>query len=184
MFPWYLSQMEPFWIIISFAGLAVIFEKVKDKNKFWTALIVIAIIAGPAYFWFGKLTTSDAGKDVAANIEAVSYLKSHMKSGDTVGLDNIGIVGYYTGAYIVDFFGLINDYASGFYPIKDSCVDKTQLYSEPVELVRFTMPDWVILSGTEKNEPCFDQSKWFKSNYAKVYINGVESEYMWKKIKT
>lgn len=179
MFPWYLSQLEPFWILISFIGFTVVFERV--KNKFVASLLIAMILVGPAYYWVGRLQASTYNDKINSYMEMASYLNVNIKPDDTVGLDNIGVVGFYTKANIIDFFGLVNDYAAGFYPITDSCADKNLLYSEPLALVKFKTPDWVILAGKEENEPCFNQSQWFKSNYARVFINGVESEYIWQK---
>jgi hypothetical protein len=101
------------------------------------------------------------------------YLKENVKPGETIGINNLGIIGFVTKAYIFDFFGLMNYTSAAFYPVKE-CGDKSIQYQIPSELIEFSKPNWLILSGHTEITPCFRESKWFKENYEFNHGNGVE----------
>jgi hypothetical protein len=177
MFPWYVSQMEPLWILISFAGLAFLFGKIKNAGL--KALVILLIVAGPFYWWLGRVTTNSQGTKMPF-FEIGNYIKEHMNPQDTVGVNSFGIIGYVSNAYIIDFVGIINYYASSFYPIKDDCTDKNELYIIPPDLIKYTKPNWLVVS--EKNEliSCFQESRWFKEHYFRVNIEDIGVSSVWK----
>ena len=177
MWTWYITQLEPFWMLISLAGLSIIFEK--TKRIFLKVLIIFLILAGPLFFWMKGLYISNPGKE-ATFTEFGLYIKNNMHTDDTIGLINIGAIGYYSQANIIDFFGIINDYGSHFYPVQSPCVDKTRMYSVPPSLVMFTKPDWLVLSAKEELPLCFHESRWFKNNYEVVRAENIPNDIIWK----
>lgn len=168
IFPWYLSQMEPFWILVSLFGFAFILERF--KNHYLRILLIIIIAIGPFVSWIKLAATEDRGSKMAA-FSVGSYIREHMKDSDTVGLADIGIVGYISEAYIVDFIGLINTDSVSYYPIRDGCRDKRELYVIPPELIIQKIPNWLV-AGDRSLTSCFITSDWFKDNYTFVYSSG------------
>lgn len=180
MWSWYVSQKEPLWILISMIGVSVLFEKI--KKDFLKGFLFVLILSGPVFFWLSGVVNDDPGNKINS-IPIAEYIRKNMTEGDTVGVNNIGVLGFYLNdVKIIDFFGLVNDYASEFYPVNGECTDKSLLYNIPPNLVMFTEPDWVILSGKGELEECFIRGDWFSKRYQKESIE-VEGALLYKKIK-
>ncbi len=174
MFPWYLSEMEPFWILISSIGVSFVYNKI--PNRYLSLIFLVIFMVGPVNYWVQTTLTKNSGTKITL-FELGIYVKNNMSPGDTVGLSNIGIVGYITHAYIVDFIGLVNNYSVKYYPIEGDCVDKAQLYTISPELIKYTKPKWLIASDGEM-EPCFREGDWLKENYSMVY--STSSAHVWE----
>ncbi|MFZ2523635.1 MAG: hypothetical protein WAW92_04590 [Minisyncoccia bacterium] len=181
MWPWYISQMEPFWIIISFMGISIFFRKIQSYS--WKVALAILIISGPLFFWASWTLNKDPGSKMN-NVLVADYVRERMKPGESLGVNNIGVLGYYLPEiYIVDFFGLTNDYAVDFYPVDGECIDKTRQYNVPPKLVQFKEPDWVVLAGEGELDPCFIQGAWFKERYTEEMVPGDTGAVVWRKKK-
>lgn len=168
MFPWYVSEMEPLWTLAVFAGVGAIIAIAK-KRLLATAVIVL-LLAGPLYGWVSALTTTNQGSKMHA-FEMASFIQARMQEGDSIGLADIGIVGYVTKARIVDFIGLVDPASVAYYPILDPCVDRGRFYTVPPALVRATQPEWVI-GAVDQMSPCLLRSDWFSEQYEEVYAHG------------
>ncbi len=180
MWPWYISQMEPLWILLSFIGLSVIYEKI--KGHYLKIFVTILILMGPFYFWTSGVFAQGPGSELY-NMEVADHIKERMVPGDSVGINNIGVLGFYLkGVKIVDFFGLVNDYATSFYPVEGECVDMSRMYNIPPKIILFTVPDWVVVSG-EELDPCFVKGDWFKKTYKKEDFTLDFGATIWRKIK-
>jgi hypothetical protein len=176
MWPWYFSQTEPLWILISIIGVSYIWRKI---NYFYIKIaLIVLILIGPAIFWWGRVTIPNLPNEEGLGM--VNYLKENVKKGEKIGINNIGGVGYFTNAYIIDFFGIINDYAYAFYPVESKCANKNLQYLIPPNLVVFTKPDWLMIGGEGELDKCFMEGKWFKKNYKPAIIDGVPSKLVWK----
>jgi hypothetical protein len=180
MWSWYISQAEPLWILISFFGVAAVFEKLKDRK--WKAVFVALLLLGPAYFWLYGVASRDQGNKLS-NVSIAQYISDRMQPGDSIAINNIGIIGYVLpNVRIIDLFGLVNDYAFRFYPAAGGCVDTSRLYGIPSSLVMFAMPDWLV-AGDRELDPCFVRSQWFSSHYALEDYPGPAEVTVWKKIR-
>ena len=174
MFPWYISEMEPVWLLLSLVGLYEVYKKIPSTVA--RVAILIFLVAGPVAYWTSFLTTNSKGSKIPL-FQMSQYVKDHMHSGDSIGISNIGIAGYLTDAYIVDFFGLVNDYAVNYYPIKGWCPDASSMYTIPPQLIKDTKPKWII-AGEKEIDPCFYKSGWMQKNYEVAYV--VNTSSVWK----
>jgi hypothetical protein len=174
MFPWYISQIEPFWILISIIGFTSVYRAATNKNL--KLILMLLLLIGPAVYYTKVTTTNDPGSKQAL-FKMGTYVKDNMEPGDKVGISNIGIVSFITNAYIVDFIGLTNRYSVHYYPIESDCLDRNQQYVIPPKLIQDTMPDWV-LAGEGEMRDCFYQSTAFTSQYKKAYSVG--KAHVWK----
>lgn len=163
IFPWYVSQMEPLWILMSFIGVASVLERI--HYRWFTLLVLALLIVGPFFFWAGEIT-SQSGNGKQGLVDAAAYLKMHIHEGDTVALSNIGIVGYMTNARIFDFIGLVTPISPSFYPLSPECRDRTQLFQISPPLVQYANADWIVGSG--ELTKCTTESAWFRANYTEV----------------
>lgn len=176
MFPWYLSQIEPVLILVSVVGFGALISWF--RNKYIQLIFVLILVVGPAVFWFKQASLRDVKNE--GGIETAQVIKKLMKEGETIGVNNIGGIGYITKAPIIDFFGLTNDYASSFYPAVGLCVDKQRQYSIPPNLIMFTTPDWLVLGGEGELDPCFMKSRWFTEHYKPLTIKDEKSVLIWR----
>lgn len=184
MYPWYISQLEPLWLLISLAGVGVVCEYVYRKNFQYKNIIPvicgIVLLTGPIIGYAKTVIPRGEGSKIALYKMAL-YVKDHKQDGDTVGLSNIGIVSHtLIDTYIYDFVGLTRGDTLQYYPIKDECLVKNQ-YVIPPQMVMDMQPDWII-AGEAEWVPCFVKGDWFLSRYKSVYTVG-ETAHVWQKIK-
>jgi len=175
IFPWYWSQMEPFWILLACLGCWEIDKKL--KSRVLKTILVLALLVGPFYLWSEKITTE--GETTKASLfEASQYLKRNAGANDTIGISNIGIVGYEVDGKIIDFIGLVRNDSLKYYPIKDDCPRSGQLYTIPPEMIKDVRPTWIV-AGEKELQSCFAASDWFKRHYvlAEKIRNGLN---IWK----
>ncbi len=170
MWPWYISQVQPFWIIFSLFGLFYLLNK---TEKVWLKVIIsLLIISGPFYWWANNIVSQNQGTKLAL-FKIGTYLNENMKPGETIGTNSLGVVGFTVDAYVFDFFGLMNYDSVAFYPIKDPCLDKSVQFVIPPDLVKFAMVDWIVTGGESEFVKCFREGKWFKKNYEAVYVESL-----------
>jgi hypothetical protein len=176
MFPWYLSQMEPFWILMIAMGLMALGDRI--KQAWLQILFIILVLIGPALFWLGEMTTQD--KSTKAGLFAVSgFLKQNMKPDETIGLSNIGIVGWVVDRETIDFIGLVRNDSVKYYPIKDDCAPSGNLYTIPPKLIQDTHPTWLV-AGEGEMETCFLNGAWFHDHYDPAYQYPSSTLHVWK----
>ena len=176
IFPWYLSEMEPLWILLSVMGIAFLVERILSMHTTSVhtrngiaGLFLLFVMLGPLVWWARTVTATNPGSKYG-HFEVAEFIKAHQAPGDTVGAGDIGIVGYVTGAYMVDFIGLVNSQSVTFYPVKDACVPNWQFYMTPSKLIEATQPTWLISAPTQI-DPCFLASPWFTARYGVAYTN-------------
>lgn len=178
MFPWYISQSEPFWLLISFIGFISIFNYLQKRfsNSLVQIFLIIIMLIGPAYLYANELISEYKGSKITL-YEISQYINANKKQGDTIGVNNMGIIAYYTGNYLYDFFGLVNDYAYAFYKERELCASQTVMYVIPPSIMH-TKPDWLVLSGKDEISPCFQESRWFRNNYQ--FEKEINGGFVWK----
>jgi len=184
MYPWYISQLEPLWILFSIAGVSVIYNYFVGYfpyyKKIITALFFFALLSGPVYGYAQLATPRGEGSKITLYKLAL-YVRDHKKPGDVVGLSNIGIVSYtLMDTYIYDFIGLTQKDTLRFYPVQDECLVKNQ-YVIPPLMIKEIQPDWII-AGEAEWVPCFVEGEWFLSRYKPVY-DADTTAIVWQKIK-
>ncbi len=75
--------------------------------------------------------------------QAADELKPQILPGQTVAAGDIGTLGYYTGARMLDTIGLVSPRASSYYPLDDSYYVIN--YAIPPKLISDLKPDYVVL---------------------------------------
>ncbi len=178
MFPWYVSQIEPLWILLSVIGLSYIYRRYVSITAYAAYVrvgIILLFLVGPMFLYGTYIFTRSQGTKTSL-FEMASFVQTHQTIGETVGLSNIGIVGFVTKAYIIDFIGLTRPDSVFYYPAEGECIDTTQLYTIPPKLIQSSSPDWLI-AGDGEMDPCFRVSKWFTDHYVPVYSVGTARVY-------
>ncbi len=175
IFPWYLSQTEPFWILLIMVGVE---RLLAYSSKVWVKVAVLSIIIlGPLMFY---LTTAFGShpQPKATLFEVGTYLKEHIREGESVGIADIGIVGYMTGAYVHDFIGLVSPSSVAFYR-PQSCIPTDSFYTIPPLLINHTNPDYVV-GRKDQLGACFYNGDAI-NKYALVFVDTSSMVEVWRK---
>ena len=170
IFPWYLSEMEPLWILLVCIGVASLI-KYLPKRPFW-GVIVAALLIGPLAGWYTLATTKDEGSKQEF-FQIAQFIKEHARPTDSVGIADIGIVGYVTNRPLIDFIGLVSPDSVAYYPVPASCVRPGELYTIPGELIQTTKPNWVVVSGNQL-DTCLAGAEWWTTTYVLVEDTGTK----------
>lgn len=177
LFPWYSTQVEPLWILVSLCGAGWVMTHLPWRS----ARVVFCglLLIGPLFFWTQLLLMDRTGTkgDLFA---AGEYLAQHVKGGEGVALSNIGIVGYVSGARIIDTIGLTYPQASAFYPWSETCRDMTSLYQIPSDLIRALRPEWIV-AGSAELTTCLRESGWFRDHYREAWRSRAGTV-IWQKV--
>lgn len=168
IFPWYLSQMEPFWILLSLTGVAVVAGR--TTKKIVPIIIALLLLVGPLYSYLYLATRSDSGSKATA-FDAARYLNEKMSPGERVAVVDFGIIGYQTNAPLLDLIGLVSPDSVAYYPVEDACVPSHELYVIPPQLIMDARPEWIV-AGDAQMVPCFREGEWFKKTYTLDYSAG------------
>ena len=75
--------------------------------------------------------------------EAASILTERDLTNETIAAGDIGAVGYFTNAHILDTIGLISPVSLKYYPLPDSLY--TINYAIPPDLILDHMPDYIVI---------------------------------------
>jgi hypothetical protein len=151
-------------------------ERIKDQ--FWKLAFILLLVIGPAWFYLGELTTNETTSK--ASLFAVSeFLNENALPQDTIGLSNIGIVGWVVDRETIDFIGLVRNDSVKYYPIKDECPPSGSLYTIPPKLIEDSHPTWLV-AGEGEMQSCFLRSDWFGQHYLPVYQYPSSTLRVWK----
>jgi arabinofuranosyltransferase len=148
IFRWYLSPPLPIFFIGIFLGMDRITQDLHRNVLFWllTAIAFLLTLNGwtikpdhgpsrPApemAFIRLELLYEQVGKD----------LKKSIEPNQTLAAGDIGALGYFTKARILDTVGLISPRATSYYPLPDS--DYVINYAIPTALILGENPDYFV----------------------------------------
>ncbi|MBM4421920.1 MAG: hypothetical protein FJ030_00845 [Chloroflexi bacterium] len=152
IFRWYLTPPLPFYFIVILTGLSAILQlqisNLKSQIAFiilWTFFIAMSLRAwtltpdhGPnrpapqmAWFQLEQLYTQ-IGKDLAPEVTPTTVIAA----GD------IGALGYFSGARILDTLGLVSPESTAYYPLPPDQLVIT--YAISADLIAEARPDHVV----------------------------------------
>ncbi len=149
IFRWYLAPPLPFYIL----GIALGMERLGLDLR--THLVPLGMgLAAAALTLHGWVLHPSHGPDLPAPDmayiqlellyqEAADDLKGRVLPGETIAAGDIGALGYYTGARMLDTIGLVSPDASRYYPLDDSYYVIN--YAIPPNLISDLKPDYVVL---------------------------------------
>jgi hypothetical protein len=156
IFRWYLAPPLPFYflgILIGLQAIAMDVARRFDRERIG-AWAVGAATAALLMCSLGAYTLHpDHGPDRPAPEmawfklellyrQAAEGLLPHLQPGDVVAAGDIGAVGWFTGARILDTVGLISPAATAYYPLDPSLLVIT--YGMSPDLIREARPDYIV----------------------------------------
>ena len=148
IFRWYLTPPLPFYFLGIFIG-------VERLSQHWKPPALLVIVASLAFIstLFGWTLHPDHGPNrpapKMAYIElellyrrAAEELQGRIQSDQVLAAGDIGVLGYYTSARILDTIGLISPQSLSYYPIPDSAYVIN--YAIPKNLILESNPDYFV----------------------------------------
>jgi hypothetical protein len=172
IFRWYLTPPLPMYFTGIFIGVSNISLQIK-KN--WINIIAIGIaLLLTANAW---TLHPDHGPDRPAPKmayiklegiyrEAAGKIRSLLEKGDTLAAGDIGVLGYETGAIILDTVGLISPQSIPYYPLPaESYIIN---YAIPTDLILSEEPTYVVVLEVYGRKTFLADEK-FEQTYSKLY---------------
>ncbi|MCJ7567594.1 MAG: hypothetical protein MUO58_08645 [Anaerolineales bacterium] len=149
IFRWYLTPPLPMYFLGIFFGIEVLGRTLRSP-------IPLAICAMVAFGFSlnGWTLHPDHGLDRPAPkmayikleevyFQVASDLRGKIREEQTLAAGDIGVLGYYTGARILDTVGLISPESDAFYPLADDFYVTN--YAIPPDLIHQEKPDFLVL---------------------------------------
>lgn len=158
LFRWYLSPPLPVYFLMIFIGGIVILEAVLAQLKTsqsWSRGLKMALCALPLLLLINAWTfrPDHANQRPAPEMafiklellyrDAAETIIPSLKPGDVVAAGDVGVLGYFTGATILDTVGLNSPIASRYYPA-DSRIYAIN-YAIPANLILDQRPEYVVI---------------------------------------
>ncbi len=160
IFRWYIAPPLPALMLGVLAGVWALVDAAQATRPGWK--IAPAALAALALLW-GAATLSgwtlhpDHGADrpapkMAWHLIELYYRQIAERLVDDFGVTpqtrvaagDIGVIGYFTRAYIVDTVGLVTPDMSAYYPLDPALIPEDQNYAIPPQLVFDTLPDFLV----------------------------------------
>lgn len=157
IFRWYLTPPLPAYFFVILLGLETIFHRLKNKissNLLKTAIPVFVICALPLFFTIqGWQIHPDHGADKPAPSmawyklellykQAAKIVLPQITKETTLAAGDVGVLGYFTPAKILDTVGLNSEEALHYYPLDASFYVIN--YAIAPDLIMDEKPDWLI----------------------------------------
>jgi len=182
MFPWYYPVIYIFWFLVLFLGVvscASLFKSKLNGRLIVYCFLVLAFLpplqSGAFFIWEKHITEPDRRR-IFQYIEAARYLDNHGAS--KAAAPEIGALGYYTNAYILDACGLVSPEALPFLPVPKDQRGSAGWGAISVEFVRETKPEFVVTMRVFAIKSLLI-STWFSNAYSLVHEVPLPEE-LWK----
>jgi arabinofuranosyltransferase len=156
IFRWYLSPPLPFYMLSLFVGLSILFRLgtgVQPVPRLGLVLFALVAVSTIGFSIRGWQLQPDHGPDAPApemawiKLELLYHrvagdLETQLRPGMVIAAGDVGVLGYFTRAQILDTVGLNSPIASTFYPLPESIYVAN--YAIPPELILAEQPDLVV----------------------------------------
>jgi hypothetical protein len=149
LFRWYLTPPLPMYFLGLFIGASRVSKDIRSRVPL-LAFATLAL-ASTASAW--ALTPDHGPRRPAPKMafielellyeHAAELVETRLSSNQVLAASDIGALGYYTGARILDMLGLVSAEASQYYPAPLSMYVIN--YAIPPDLVRDLKPDLVVM---------------------------------------
>ncbi len=179
IFRWYLAPPLPFYFLGLLTGLAtVVTSGVRrlrlGRAEVWTAGLVAMLLLSSAHAY---TLHPDHGPDRPAPEmawfkleqlyrQAADWLQPRLQPGEVVAAGDIGTLGWFTQAPILDTVGLISPEASPYYPLDPSLL--VIQYAISPDLIRDLRPTYLVTLEVYVRQSLLP-APWFQQEYSLVH---------------
>jgi hypothetical protein len=184
IFRWYLTPPLPPLMFTLMIGFWAVFSSTPRSIRLNVQRIGIAAVG---LFWLVASLNSwtlhpDHGNDrpapiMAWHVQELNYRaladelvnKYGVTATSRVAAGDIGVVGYFTNATIIDTVGLVTPAMSKYYPEDPALIAEGQNYAIPPQLIHDTAPEYlIVMEGAVRNG--LERDPEFKANYGVVKL--------------
>jgi arabinofuranosyltransferase len=157
IFRWYLATPLPFYFLSIFLGLGTLLRPVNPPapvgrlRRFFFAGIALLLAGLSLREW--SLSPDHGPNAPAPNMAWIRLellyrrvaedLQPHLQAGSRIAAGDVGVLGYFTGAGILDTVGLNSAEAAKYYPLPDSLYAGN--YAIPPDLILDERPDYLVM---------------------------------------
>jgi hypothetical protein len=179
IFRWYLAPLLPFYFLGILVGLSAVLTDLArriGRERFGARAMGLATALWLLSSLNAYTLHPDHGPDHPAPDmawfklellyrQAAERVRPHLEPGDLVAAGDIGAVGWYTGAPILDTVGLISPEALPYYPLDPSLLVIN--YAMSPDLIQDLQPRYIITLEVYVREGLLP-ARWFGEEYALV----------------
>lgn len=157
IFRWYITPPLPFYILLILTSLAHIADSLASRPPLAARVAPLVFIL-PCLFFLGlslrawDLVPDHGPQQPAPDMawfkleelytQVGTQLKAELKPGQVIAAGDIGALGYFSNAKILDTLGLVSPLSSTYYPLPaDQLVIN---YAIPAKLITDQKPDYVV----------------------------------------
>jgi arabinofuranosyltransferase len=179
IFRWYLAPLLPFYFLGILIGLSALLTDLarrlgRERLAVWVTGLVIALLLLSSLNAY--TLRPDHGPDRPAPEmawfklellyrQAAQWINPFLQPGDVVAAGDIGAVGWFTGAPILDTVGLISPEAVPYYPLDPALLVIN--YAMSSDLIRHQQPDYLVTLEVYVRHSLLPEP-WFQREYALV----------------
>jgi hypothetical protein len=154
IFRWYLAPPLPMYFLGILGGIAKIAADIGQASgrrvsvALNGALVLFCLFSLNAWTWRPDHGPARPAPEMAWHVLELLYesvgrgLAGSVPPGGTVAAGDVGALGYYTGARILDTVGLMSPEASAYYPLPDAAYVIN--YAISTDLILDHRPDYVV----------------------------------------
>jgi len=168
IFDWYLAPLQPFYLLFLALGLFSSSRGARSRPLlFLSALLVLSQLSGLGWTPsdFGRPLDASAGREAEYQEVATRYSSSFGRE-TLVAAAEIGALGYFSEARILDTVGLISPIALRYYPLPPDMYISS--YAIPPELIRNAQPDFLVTMEVFVSRGLL-REQWFLNEYEEIY---------------
>jgi hypothetical protein len=181
VYPWYLPPVKIFGLIVLARGIITLAEVVgklfphdeiyRQSGKI--ALVLLALVCLFEMCLFGLITwqmkIQEQVVEMGNRARVGLWLRAHIRPGDSVYLEPLGYIGYFSNARMVDWPGLVSPEV-----VRLRKERRLGLEDVPPSILPDLRPDWIILRPQDVEFSLGDE--YFRRNYALVRVFEVTAE--------
>jgi arabinofuranosyltransferase len=149
IFRWYLTPPLPLFLLGLMIGLESVALDFKRITAFWIGTLFFLLLTLNAWTLHPDHGPNRPAPEMAyikleeLYIQAVKDLKPHLLPGSQIAAGDIGAVGYFSQASILDMVGLISPITLEYFPLPEESYVIN--YAIPTELILTLKPDFIIM---------------------------------------
>jgi len=144
---WYLVPLLPYWLVGLVEGISTFANLILGSSRRRFALpAVLAILAMSQLLAIDVFRTAQASKEIPRELlyQQLALELDQQMVDSTLAASEIGVLGYYSSAYILDTVGLVSPQAIPYYPAKRVSDEWSGNYAIPTELILDHEPDYLL----------------------------------------